>query len=348
MLTFLLGLTFLFIQINEYIHIGFAPSDNAQASMFYGLTGLHGAHVFVGLCLLLTVVVRTFRGHFSPEHHHGVEVPGIYWHFVDIMWVRRVRDDLHHLMRIKDPVRSEQGMFELLIWVVAVVAVLVVVLLVVRASHLARRRAAPDLAVSAIRRGERRQVCRTSGTSHGPPPSSRASGACASRSPASSSPTRRRRCTCWRPATRRRSTCRRRTSAATSSSRPTRAGRRCEFKGRADYLDVVVGGDRRRQAAWTYPDAVEGLRGARAVRVLLPGPRGRRVARRRARHRPGRRLLRRLDHAGSRRAVQGPGGHAGLVGGTRLLAVAGGVRRAPAPGPRRCSARHPAGCRRRR
>jgi cytochrome c oxidase subunit III len=43
--------------------------------------------VFVGLCLLLTVVVRTFRGHFSAEHHHGVEVPGIYWHFVDIMWV---------------------------------------------------------------------------------------------------------------------------------------------------------------------------------------------------------------------------------------------------------------------
>ena len=86
-LTFLLGLTFLFIQINEYIHIGFAPSDLAQASMFYGLTGLHGAHVFVGLCLLLTVVVRTFRGHFSAEHHHGVEVPGIYWHFVDIMWV---------------------------------------------------------------------------------------------------------------------------------------------------------------------------------------------------------------------------------------------------------------------
>ncbi len=86
-LTFLLGLTFLFIQINEYIHIGFAPSDLAQASIFYGLTGLHGAHVFVGLCLLLTVVVRTFRGHFSAEHHHGVEVPGIYWHFVDIMWV---------------------------------------------------------------------------------------------------------------------------------------------------------------------------------------------------------------------------------------------------------------------
>jgi cytochrome c oxidase subunit 3 len=85
--TFLLGCTFLFIQVNEYAHIGFAPHDFAQASVFYGLTGLHGAHVFVGLTLLAMVVVRSFRGHYSPEEHRGVEVPGIYWHFVDVMWV---------------------------------------------------------------------------------------------------------------------------------------------------------------------------------------------------------------------------------------------------------------------
>jgi cytochrome c oxidase subunit III len=85
--TFLLGCTFLFIQINEYVHIGFAPHDFAQASVFYGLTGLHGAHVFVGLTLLAMVVVRTFRGHYTPEEHRGVEVPGIYWHFVDVMWI---------------------------------------------------------------------------------------------------------------------------------------------------------------------------------------------------------------------------------------------------------------------
>jgi cytochrome c oxidase subunit III len=85
--TFLLGATFLFVQINEYAHIGFAPKDSAQASIFYGLTGLHGAHVFIGLCLLLFVNVRAFRGHYSAEKHHGVEVPGIYWHFVDVMWV---------------------------------------------------------------------------------------------------------------------------------------------------------------------------------------------------------------------------------------------------------------------
>jgi cytochrome c oxidase subunit 3 len=85
--TFLLGATFLFIQINEYIHIGFRPQDNADASIFFGLTGLHGAHVTIGLILLGMVTVRSFRGHFSPEEHRGVEVPGIYWHFVDVMWI---------------------------------------------------------------------------------------------------------------------------------------------------------------------------------------------------------------------------------------------------------------------
>jgi cytochrome c oxidase subunit III len=85
--TFLLGCAFLFIQINEYANIGFAPQDQAQATIFYSLTGLHGAHVFIGLVLLLIVTIRAFRGHYSPEEHRGVEVPGIYWHFVDIMWI---------------------------------------------------------------------------------------------------------------------------------------------------------------------------------------------------------------------------------------------------------------------
>jgi cytochrome c oxidase subunit 3 len=85
--TFLLGATFLFVQVNEYVHIGFSPQDSAQGTIFYGLTGLHGAHVFIGLTLLAMVTVRSFRGHFSAEEHRGVEVPGIYWHFVDIMWI---------------------------------------------------------------------------------------------------------------------------------------------------------------------------------------------------------------------------------------------------------------------
>ena len=88
-LTWLLGATFLFIQINEYIHIGFTPRDGAFGSIFFSLTGLHGAHVFVGLLLLTFATIRAFRGHFGPaqKDHLGVEVPGIYWHFVDIMWI---------------------------------------------------------------------------------------------------------------------------------------------------------------------------------------------------------------------------------------------------------------------
>jgi cytochrome c oxidase subunit 3 len=85
--TFLLGLTFLTVQVNEYVHLGFSPHDSAQGTIFYGLTGLHGAHVFVGLTLLLFATIRAFRGHYTAKEHRGVEVPGIYWHFVDVMWI---------------------------------------------------------------------------------------------------------------------------------------------------------------------------------------------------------------------------------------------------------------------
>jgi cytochrome c oxidase subunit III len=86
-LTFFMGLTFLLTQVTEYARVGFAPHDGAFGTIFYCLTGLHGAHVFVGLTILLFVTIRAFRGHFSPEHHHGVEIGGIYWHFVDVMWI---------------------------------------------------------------------------------------------------------------------------------------------------------------------------------------------------------------------------------------------------------------------
>jgi cytochrome c oxidase subunit III len=86
-LTLLLGLTFLLTQVIEYHRIGFNTGDTAFASTFFGLTGLHGCHVFIGLTILLAMTIRSFRGHFSPEHHHGIEIGGIYWHFVDVMWI---------------------------------------------------------------------------------------------------------------------------------------------------------------------------------------------------------------------------------------------------------------------
>src|SRR3954449_8131824 len=86
-LTFLMGLTFLITQMIEYARIGFTPHDQAFGTIFFCLTGLHGAHVFVGLTILAAMTARAFRGHFDPEHHHGVEIGGIYWHFVDVMWI---------------------------------------------------------------------------------------------------------------------------------------------------------------------------------------------------------------------------------------------------------------------
>ena len=86
-LTLLLGLTFLITQVIEYHRLGFNTGDSSFAATFFGLTGLHGAHVLVGLTILLFMTIRAFRGHFSPTHHHGIELGGIYWHFVDIMWI---------------------------------------------------------------------------------------------------------------------------------------------------------------------------------------------------------------------------------------------------------------------
>jgi cytochrome c oxidase subunit III len=86
-LTICLGTTFLLTQVIEYHRLGFNTSDTSFAATFFGLTGLHGAHVFVGLTILSVVAVRAFKGHFSPEHHHAVELGGIYWHFVDVMWI---------------------------------------------------------------------------------------------------------------------------------------------------------------------------------------------------------------------------------------------------------------------
>ena len=86
-LTLLMGSTFLATQVIEYSRVGFAPHDNAFTTVFFSLTGLHGAHVFVGLTLLLFTTIRAFRGHYSAAHYHGVELPGIYWHFVDVMWI---------------------------------------------------------------------------------------------------------------------------------------------------------------------------------------------------------------------------------------------------------------------
>ncbi|MCB0881173.1 MAG: heme-copper oxidase subunit III [Thermoleophilia bacterium] len=88
LVTMLLGLTFLVIQINEYVHLGFTPQDQAFGSTFYTLTGFHGLHVFVGLVLLLICYLRVKRARdFTPTFSTPLVAASLYWHFVDVVWV---------------------------------------------------------------------------------------------------------------------------------------------------------------------------------------------------------------------------------------------------------------------
>jgi cytochrome c oxidase subunit 3 len=86
-LTLVMGLTFLGLQMREYHNLGFVPSDGAWPTTFFALTGLHGMHVFIGATLLAIAFVRSCRGHYSPDAHLGLEVTGLYWHFVDVVWI---------------------------------------------------------------------------------------------------------------------------------------------------------------------------------------------------------------------------------------------------------------------
>jgi heme/copper-type cytochrome/quinol oxidase subunit 3 len=89
-LTVLLGALFLGIQMVEYqelIHEGFTISSSMFGSCFFTLTGFHGAHVFVGVIWLIVVLIRSFLGYFTPEEYAGVEIVGLYWHFVDLVWI---------------------------------------------------------------------------------------------------------------------------------------------------------------------------------------------------------------------------------------------------------------------
>lgn len=85
--TIMLGATFLIIQINEYAHLGFTPQDKMFGTVFYCLTGLHGAHVFIGLNALTYSLNRARRGEFSHGNAGPLQAASIYWHFVDVVWV---------------------------------------------------------------------------------------------------------------------------------------------------------------------------------------------------------------------------------------------------------------------
>jgi cytochrome c oxidase subunit 3 len=89
--TQLLGTVFLGGQLVEYyefvVREGFTLGSGIYFSAFYGLTGLHGMHVALGLVIIGIVLLRSVAGQYSPERDASVTVSAMYWHFVDVVWV---------------------------------------------------------------------------------------------------------------------------------------------------------------------------------------------------------------------------------------------------------------------
>ncbi len=90
-LTVLLGALFLSIQAHEYHELihekHFTPSSSIFGACFFTLTGFHGMHVLVGVICLIFVFLRSMRGAYTKEEHKGIEIAGLYWHFVDLVWI---------------------------------------------------------------------------------------------------------------------------------------------------------------------------------------------------------------------------------------------------------------------
>jgi heme/copper-type cytochrome/quinol oxidase subunit 3 len=88
--TALLGAIFVggqFFEFTEFTHEGLGLSTNIFGSSFFVLTGFHGAHVTIGVAWLLSILVLSLRGGLPPEQSLDVEIAGLYWHFVDIVWI---------------------------------------------------------------------------------------------------------------------------------------------------------------------------------------------------------------------------------------------------------------------
>jgi heme/copper-type cytochrome/quinol oxidase subunit 3 len=90
MMTAGLGSVFLAFQAYEFTHFyheGLTLTSNLFGTTFFILTGFHGAHVTVGVIWLLILWVQTYAGRIRPADSLKVEIAGLYWHFVDIVWI---------------------------------------------------------------------------------------------------------------------------------------------------------------------------------------------------------------------------------------------------------------------
>lgn len=90
-ITIVLGLSFLALQIVEYFEayneLDLTLNSGIYGATFFLLTGFHGAHVTIGSIILIVLLLRVFKGHFTADKHFAFEAGAWYWHFVDVVWV---------------------------------------------------------------------------------------------------------------------------------------------------------------------------------------------------------------------------------------------------------------------
>ena len=90
-ITLILGVIFLLMQAYDYYelitHHDFGIDSGVYGTLFYTLTGFHGAHVLGGVIGLVVILSRGLSGQFTKRHHVAVESVHYYWHFVDVVWV---------------------------------------------------------------------------------------------------------------------------------------------------------------------------------------------------------------------------------------------------------------------
>ncbi|MCH2494651.1 MAG: cytochrome c oxidase subunit 3 [Dehalococcoidia bacterium] len=85
-----MGLIFMGFQVYEFshfAHIGMTPQVNLFGSTFFTLTSLHGAHVSLGILWLGFLLYNEFNGNLTSDNAVDLEIAGLYWHFVDIVWI---------------------------------------------------------------------------------------------------------------------------------------------------------------------------------------------------------------------------------------------------------------------
>lgn len=101
--TFVLAGGFMVVKFFEYshkFHLGLLPgkyfsyggfegttNPHLFFSMYFMMTGLHGLHVLIGMGVIVWLIVRTMRGDFNRNYYNPVEVSGLYWHLVDLIWI---------------------------------------------------------------------------------------------------------------------------------------------------------------------------------------------------------------------------------------------------------------------